>query len=71
MFDENGNLVGVIKSIYSGAENVAYAVKSKHVNDLCLKYLPPKEINMSNTKKVFVDQVRSLKNLVCLIIVTS
>lgn len=71
LFDESGNLVGVIKSIYSGAENVAYAVKSKHVNDLCVKYLLPKENNMSNTKKIFVDQVRSLKNLVCLIIVTS
>lgn len=71
LFDENGNLVGVIKSIYSGAENVAYAVKSKHVNNLCRKYLPHKEINMANKGKVFVDHVRSLKNLVCLIIVTS
>ena len=43
LFDESGNLVGVIKSIYSGAENVAYAVKSKHVNDLCVKYLLQKE----------------------------
>lgn len=71
LFDENGNLVGVIKSIYSGAENVAYAVKSKHVKNLCRKYLPHKEINMANDRKVFVDHVRSLKSLVCLIIVTS
>ncbi len=71
LFDENGNLVGVIKSIYSGAENVAYAVKSKHVSDLCMKYLPQKEINMSNTRKAFVDHVKSLKNVVCLVIVTS
>lgn len=71
LFDENGNLVGVIKSIYSGAENVAYAVKSKHVKDLCLKYLLHKEINMVNNRKGFVDHVRSLKNLVCIIVVTS
>ena len=71
LFDENGNLVGVIKSIYSGAENVAYAIKSKHVNNLCRKYLQQKEINMLNKRKDFVDHVRSLKNLVCLIIVTS
>ncbi|MEE9431286.1 MAG: serine protease [Melioribacteraceae bacterium] len=67
LFDETGSLVGVIKSIYSGAENVAYAIKSKHVNKLCSKYITAKEMNMSNTKKVFVDHVRTLKDLVCLI----
>ena len=67
LFDEKGNLIGVIKSIYSGAENVAYAIKSKHVNDLCSAFIIKKEINMSNTKRAFVDQVRSLKDLVCLV----
>ena len=71
LFDEKGNLVGVIKSIYSGAENVAYAIKSKHVNDLCLKLITTKEINMANTQKVFVQQVKYLKDFVCLVIVTS
>lgn len=67
LFDEKGNLVGVIKSIYSGAENVAYAIKSKHVNDLCSDFMIKKEKNMSNTKRAFVDQVRTLKDLVCLV----
>ena len=67
LFDEKGNLIGVIKSIYSGAENVAYAIKSKHVNDLCSDFIIKKEKNMSNTKRAFVDQVRTLKDLVCLV----
>jgi len=67
LFDEKGNLVGVIKSIYSGAENVAYAIKSKHVNNLCSLLPIAKERNMSHTKKVFVEQVKTLKDLVCLV----
>jgi S1-C subfamily serine protease len=71
LFDEKGNLVGVIKSIYSGAENVAYAIKSKYVNKLCSGFVNPKEKLMSNKKMDFLNQVNTLKDLVCLITATN
>ncbi len=69
LFDKNGHLVGVINAKYTGAENVAYAIKSSILTELL------KKNNIYNTtshNKIFknsdlVQQVKELNNLVCLI----
>jgi len=69
LFDKNGDLVGIINAKYTGAENVAYAIKSNTL----LYLIEGSEVykstaNSLNLKDLnLADQVKVLDELICLI----
>ena len=69
LFDKKGHLVGVINAKYTGAENVTYAIKSSVLANLLQK----NNIKNNNSNKEllnnqnFVQQIKVLNSLVCLI----
>lgn len=69
LFDKKGNLVGIINAKYTGAENVAYAIKSKillsMLEELKLKNHAAKSFNKNDVD--LVENVQNLNSLVCLI----
>ena len=69
LFDKKGNLVGIINAKYTGAENVAYAIKSKillsMLEELKLKNPIAKSLNQNDVD--LVENVQNLNSLVCLI----
>ena len=69
MFDDNGNVIGVICSKHIGAENVSYAVKTSQVRILIESITDPSILNTKNTLqgKNLKDQVKEVKNYVYLI----
>jgi S1-C subfamily serine protease len=69
MFDEDGNVIGVICAKHVGAENVAYAVKTSQVKNLIESISDLSILNTQNTLqgKSLKDQVKEVKNYVYLI----
>ena len=69
MFDEDGNVIGVICAKHIGAENVAYAVKTSQVKNLIESISDLSILNTKNTLqgKSLKDQVKEVKNYVYLI----
>lgn len=69
MFDEDGNVIGVICAKHVGAENVAYAVKTSQVKNLIESISDLSILNTKNTLqgKSLKDQVKEVKNYVYLI----
>ena len=69
MFDEDGNVIGVICAKHIGAENVAYAVKTSQVKNLIESISDLYILNTKNTLqgKILKDQVKEVKNYVYLI----
>jgi len=69
LFDEEGNLVGIINARYTGAENVTYAIKSQVLH----KILQDANLQVSNSAASklknlrLVEQVEKLDNFVCLV----
>lgn len=69
LFDEHGNLIGVINSKYTGTENVTYAIKAKTLINIVRKLKipivakPKKNISKLN----LAEQVNELEKIVCLI----
>ncbi|MEO7801492.1 MAG: trypsin-like peptidase domain-containing protein [Ginsengibacter sp.] len=69
LFDEKGNLIGIIKSIYRGAENVSYAIKIDYLQQL-IKQLPiTPALNKTNRlkKSSLSGQVQELNKFVYII----
>lgn len=69
LFDQNGNLVGIVNAKLTMGENVSYAVKSQYLlNLLDLLTIAPK-IPTSNTLtgKSLTDQVKIINNFVYII----
>lgn len=70
LFDENGNVIGIVNAKHTGAENVSYAVKASYLKALVDKL--PNSANVlprGNTLigKNLPTQVKSVKQFVCFI----
>ena len=70
LFDENGNVVGIVNAKHTGAENVSYAVKAQHLQAL-VNQLPDKSgvIPTNNTLSGLnlPQKVKKVKEFVCFI----
>ena len=69
LFDDRGNLIGVINAKHKGAENVSYAIKSSYLNNLLestsLTYTLPTNNLIADME--LSEKVKSLKNFVFMI----
>jgi S1-C subfamily serine protease len=69
VFDKQGNLIGIINSKHSGAENASYAIKSNYLNGL-IELLPNttklQKINLLSGK-LLTQQVQLVKKFVYII----
>lgn len=74
LFDDNGNVVGIVNAKHTGAENVSYAVKASHLLAL-IDQLPDKSgvLPTMNTLSGLnlPQQVKKVKNFVCFIYCSS
>ena len=70
LFDENGNIIGVVNAKHTGAENVGYAIKASYLKEL-IDQLPNSNHIIPTTNHIssqnLPEKVRSVKNFVCLI----
>ena len=70
LFDDQGNVVGIVNAKHAGAENVSYAVKAQHLQNL-VNRLPDKAgvLPTSNTISGLnlPQKVKKVKGLVCFI----
>ena len=69
LFDDKGNIIGIINSKHKGAENVSYAVKSSYLMNLIdLISTPPKLQTISIVAgKSLTEQVKILKKFTYII----
>ena len=70
LFDDNGNVVGIVNAKHTGAENVSYAVKAQHLQDLVNRLsdkagVLPTSNSISNLN--LPQKVKKVKGLVCYI----
>lgn len=69
LFDRKGNIIGIVSSKHSRAENVSYAIKTSYLKNLLespgSSWILPKNNKISNL--TLAQRVRSLKNFVFLI----
>ena len=49
LFDENGNLIGIVSAKHTGAENVGYAIKLSYLQNLLDSSNEPISMNSTNT----------------------
>ena len=74
LFDENGNVVGIVSAKHTGAENVSYAVKATHLQAL-VNQLPDKSDVLPSNNLLsglnLPQQVKKVKGLVCYIYCSS
>ena len=70
LFDDNGNVVGIVNAKHTGAENVSYAVKATHLQDL-VSQLPDEAgvlpSNNSISSLNLPQKVKKIKGLVCFV----
>ena len=69
LFDNQGNLIGIINAKHTEAENASYAIKSNYLTSLIeLLPIPPKlqSLNLLSEKSL-TKQVQSIKNFVYII----
>lgn len=70
LFDDSGNVVGIVNAKHTGAENVSYAVKAQHLQDL-VNQLPDKAgvlpTNNTISNLNLPQKVKKVKGLVCFI----
>ena len=72
LFDNKGNVIGVINAKHSGAENVSYGIKASYlINLIDLMNSPPKLplTNLLNTKSL-TEQVKILKKYTYILEIT-
>ena len=69
LFDNKGNLIGIINAKHLGAENVSYAIKSNYLLNLIDQMqIPPKLQAISSVAtKSFTEQVKVLKKITYII----
>ena len=69
LFDENGNLIGIINAKHKDAESVSYAIKSKYLIDLIASLDKPFELQQQNlfTETTLSQKIDILQNFVYLI----
>ena len=70
LFDDNGNVVGIVSAKHTGAENVSYAVKATHLQAL-VNQLPDKAGVLPTDNSLsglnLPQKVKKVKGLVCFI----
>lgn len=70
LFDENGNIIGIVNAKHAGAENVSYAIKAIHLQELVNK-LSDKTGVMPATNSIsslsLPQKVKKIKGFVCYI----
>ena len=70
LFDDNGNVVGIVSAKHTGAENVSYAVKASHLQAL-VNQLPDKAGVLPTDNSLsgmnLPQKVKKVKGLVCFI----
>lgn len=70
LFDDNGNVVGVVNAKHTGAENVSYAIKASYLQTLINQLPNPTQV-VPTTNKIssqnLPGKVKSVKNFVCFI----
>jgi S1-C subfamily serine protease len=64
LFDENGNLIGIINAKHLNAENVSYAVKTSYLYNLIESMPIQPKLNKVNglLNKKLTEQVKAIKN---------
>ena len=64
LFDDSGNLVGIINAKHLLAENASYAIKTNYLRNLLESISPTPKLTTINTlsTKSLADKVKSLKN---------
>lgn len=68
LFDNKGNLVGVVCAYHAQAESVGYAIKASYLYALANKYKIPVSLSPNNTKEqVLTESVKKYKNFIVLI----
>lgn len=69
LFDNKGNLIGIVSAKHKGAENVGYAIKASYLNNLVKSALSmdvlPSTNNISNLP--LTNKVKSIKDFVFMI----
>lgn len=72
LFDNKGNVIGVINAKHSGAENVSYGIKASYlINLIDLMNSPPKLSVISTIKaKPLIEQVKILKKYTYILEIT-
>lgn len=74
LFDENGNVIGIVNAKHSGAENVSYAIKAEHLTAL-INQLPEKNAVLPTHNIIsglsLPQKVKQIKGYVCFIYCSS
>lgn len=69
VFDENGNVVGIVNSRHAGADNAAYAIKAGYLSEL-IRLMPGKSdipAMSSCSGKPLTEQVKKFSNYICIV----
>lgn len=69
LFDNNGNLIGIINAKHGGAENVSYAIKTSYLRNLIESYTSSTILPSNNTLSglPLTEKVKKAKNFVFMI----
>ena len=69
LFDNKGNLVGIVNAKHTGAENVGYAIKASYLRNLVESYLSTSIMPSNNqvAGQPLTSQVKQLKDFVYMI----
>ncbi|NMC99182.1 MAG: trypsin-like serine protease, partial [Bacteroidales bacterium] len=69
LFDNNGNVIGIICAKHTGAENVSYAIKSTYLINLIGSIEKQPKLNKKNTisKKKLTDKIKILEKYVFIV----
>lgn len=69
LFDNKGNLVGIVNAKHSGAENASYAIKASYLLNLLdlLPEIPKLQTENSLSEKTLPEQVKSVKSFTYII----
>ena len=69
LFDNNGNIVGIVNAKHKGAENVSYAIKTCYLKNLIESSISTSILPNSNQTAglSLTDKVKSIKNYIFLI----
>jgi S1-C subfamily serine protease len=69
LFDDNGNLVGIVNAKHVMAENASYAIKANYLRNLLESFSPVPKLTITNTlsTKTLPDKIKAIKNYVYII----
>ena len=69
LFDDNGNIVGIINARHVLAENASYAIKANYLRNLLESLSPAPKLTITNTlsTKTLTEKIKSIKNYIYII----